>query len=74
MTCDRCGHVEEIRQDFRAYEWGRITAAQSNGPKWIGSMDGKTFKDLCPNCIGDLMNWWNTFKPAAIQKAEAANG
>ena len=58
MTCDRCKDREEIRVEHRAYTWGRINAAQYNGPKWIGSIDGKIFKDLCPNCMSGLMRWW----------------
>lgn len=58
MECDRCHETEEIRVESRAYEWGRITAAQANGPKWIGSPDGKVFRDVCPACMGGLMTWW----------------
>lgn len=63
-TCDRCGNKEELRQAERGYVWGKLLAAQANGPFRIGSYDGKSVfpaggKDLCPNCLQSLEQWWN---------------
>jgi hypothetical protein len=58
MTCDRCKNRQEIRNPENSYTWGRMTAAEVNGPQWIGSLDGKKFCDICPNCVSALMKWW----------------
>lgn len=60
MTCDRCFTEEEIRRPERSYEWGRLTASQANGPIHIGGqyLDKKDAKDLCPECMKALEQWW----------------
>jgi len=67
MTCDRCGKVAELRRPEEHYEWGKVWAAQSNGPKWIGGYQDnpKSAKDACPDCIDEIWTWWKQGKPAS---------
>lgn len=67
MVCDRCGGVEECRRIEQEYGWGRIVAAQANGPFRIGTPTQKVVfpdgaKDICPDCITALQKWWGQFK------------
>ena len=67
MTCDRCGRVDEIRDPEEYKFWGKIWAAQSNGPKWIGSFldSPRITDDVCPGCIDEVWNWWKQGKRAS---------
>lgn len=65
MTCDRCGETEECRRVEQEYSWGRILAAEANGPFKIGQPTHKMVfpengNDICPDCIKSLGYWWET--------------
>jgi hypothetical protein len=55
MTCDRCGHEQEITHN-QDYEWGVIRVQQQNGPISIG--DKTCSPDLCPQCMKEIHAWW----------------
>jgi hypothetical protein len=60
MTCDRCFVEVEVRRSGEDYEWGKIAAAQANGPLYIGGqyLEKEKAKDVCPSCMTALMSWW----------------
>lgn len=80
MTCDRCGAVEECRRVDQEYAWGRILAAEANGPFKIGTPTHKMVfpengKDICPDCIRSLRNWWTVLPaPTPDQTNEMTHG
>lgn len=60
LICDRCGERSEARNAYDHYEWGRIHAEQVNGPRKIGGGGHKPiFKDICPACLGGVVEWFN---------------
>ena len=67
-TCDRCGHVGEMRTTGDLYSWGVIFSRQNNGPFSIGDnaySDGKVRgADICPTCVATLKSWWTIGKDA----------
>lgn len=80
MRCDRCGGVEECRRVEQEYAWGRILASEANGPFKIGAPTHKMVfpengKDICPDCIKSLRDWWHTLAaPTPDQTNEVTHG
>ncbi|HEX7852291.1 MAG TPA: hypothetical protein VF503_01185 [Sphingobium sp.] len=56
LTCDRCGHVEEFRNEAQRPKWGRIAAQDTGGAFSIG-MNGIDPADLCEACTEGLIAW-----------------
>lgn len=64
LHCDRCGAAQEVRQPDAAKAWGRINGAQTEGPHWVGSRDGQTSRDVCPDCMAGFLGWWRAGLPS----------
>jgi hypothetical protein len=61
LTCDRCGHVAEIRRAGAEDTWGKMRARDTNGARQIGRWSDNPesqLPDMCPTCTDELFAWW----------------
>ena len=60
MTCDRCGHVDELRRYEDGYNWAAINYSEANSHRWIGTQRSSkpNWADLCPACSRELYDWF----------------
>lgn len=62
--CDRCLCKTEINETHEEYGWTKFAFIQWNGPykTHIEWPDLRHARDICPNCLKELQNWWGNKK------------
>lgn len=67
-SCDRCGSEETVGETYnetqKLWSWGKIWLRENNGPKSVGVESQKPLstdyaKDLCPQCLSDMYNFYH---------------
>ena len=54
ITCDRCGHKEEIKDSYNYFDWTVFWIEKKNKPgeKPVGY-------DICKDCKKQYDDWWS---------------
>lgn len=74
IVCDRCGH--EATGERNAFpDWAWVNAARqcAEGAR-LGAQPGADSygDDLCPGCMGKLLDWWSGTTTPAVQPTPPA--
>jgi hypothetical protein len=67
--CDRCGNEQAIESAAQHY-WRNLALSNYQGNPSI-KVEPRVGGDLCPDCVGALIEWWRAGSPRRPAKAVA---